>query len=148
MSQDGFEWPKSGSLKYSFVASLQWAGKTSFIKLKIFAPNFGRWKRTWSSIIWPNIKMKFDFFLSFPQQLKWRDEGIFYWEWHDLKFRRNTFETVKIMIWTTPLMESMFTYVFQKYINQPWFQSYGTRSAIFGRCTIFLITQIRFDSCA
>ena len=29
------------------------------------------------SIIWPNMKMKFDFFFNFPEQLKWRDEGIF-----------------------------------------------------------------------
>ena len=68
------------------------------------------------------------FFLNFPEQLKWRDEGIFFW-WHDLKFRRNTFETVTIMIWRTPLMESMLTYVLQKYLNQPWFQSYGKRSS-------------------
>ena len=61
-------------------------------------------------------------------------------------------------IWRTPLMESMFRYVSQKFINQLWFQYGGkrssgswiimvrrTRSAIFGRwcSTIFLTTQIR-----
>ena len=56
-------------------------------------------------------------------------------------------------------MESMFTYVSQTYLNQLWFQYGGKRGsgsrimvrrthpAIFGRCTIFLITQIRLDSC-
>ena len=73
-------------------------------------------------------KNEIRFFLNFPEQLKGHDEGIFFW-WHDLKFRRNTFETVTIMIWRTPLMESMFTYVFQKYLNQPWFQSYDKRSS-------------------
>ena len=33
-------------------------------------------------------------FLSFPEQLKWRDELLIF-GWHDLKFRRNVFETVK-----------------------------------------------------
>ena len=33
------------------------------------------------------------FFLNFPEQLKWRDKAHFH-RWHDLKFRRNVFETV------------------------------------------------------
>ena len=48
------------------ASSRHFNGRGKFLKLKIFFPNFDRWKRTWSSIIWPNIKMKIDFFWIFP----------------------------------------------------------------------------------
>ena len=93
-----------------------------------FSPKFWQMKEDLVLYHLAKYKNEIRFFLSFPQQLKGRDKGSFFW-WHNLKFRRNTFETVTIMIWRTPLMESMLTYVLQKYLNQPWFQSYGKRSS-------------------
>ena len=92
MSRDGFEWPKSGPLRYSFVAPLQPVGKIPF-KLKIFFPNFGRWKRTWSSIIWPNMKMKFDFFWIFPSNWSGATKAFFsddtIWNFVEIRLKRS-----------------------------------------------------------
>ncbi len=66
--------------------------------------------------------------LSFPPRLKRRDEGAFSWR-HDSRFPPNTLLTVDIKIPRTPLMESIFTYVWEHHLIHLRFQYHWKRSS-------------------
>jgi len=92
-------------------------------KLWIEFPNFVRWKRTWSSIIWQNLKIQFKVYWVSPRD--WRVSMKAYFPRHDSIFRL----TVDIKIHRTPLMESNFTYVCEHHLIRLRFQYHCKRSS-------------------